>query len=111
MSTTSSRSTRTMAAIHCTSVLMMALPARCNVEDQGPVSDLLNVDIFTDANSIIHKQEQYITHLVENYLPDGVSLSFDKTQAPAADNLPALVEDALRVELPTRLSAVFHFSM
>eukprot|EP00965_Chrysotila_dentata_P081297 2684561-Pleurochrysis_carterae.AAC.1 len=51
------------------------LAARWNVEDGGP-----------------HK---YIAHLVETYLPDGVPSSFQKHHAPAAEELPALVEKAL----------------
>eukprot|EP00965_Chrysotila_dentata_P237288 6201812-Pleurochrysis_carterae.AAC.3 len=67
------------------------LAARWNIEDEGPVSDLLNVDISMDADSVILKQEKYINqHLVETYLPDGVPLSFHKTQAPDAENWPAL---------------------
>eukprot|EP00965_Chrysotila_dentata_P081779 2699892-Pleurochrysis_carterae.AAC.1 len=34
-----------------------ALSARWNVEDEGPVSDLLNVDITTDADCVLLKQE------------------------------------------------------
>eukprot|EP00965_Chrysotila_dentata_P167708 5537954-Pleurochrysis_carterae.AAC.1 len=33
------------------------LATRWNIEDEGPVSDLLNVDISTDADSVILKQE------------------------------------------------------
>eukprot|EP00965_Chrysotila_dentata_P236432 6201307-Pleurochrysis_carterae.AAC.1 len=44
------------------------------------------------------KQEKYISNLVETYLPDRGPLSFHKSQAPAADNLPMLVADALRTK-------------
>eukprot|EP00965_Chrysotila_dentata_P086722 2862437-Pleurochrysis_carterae.AAC.1 len=44
------------------------LAARWNVEDQGPVSDLLNVDITRDADCILLQQRKYIEHLVETYL-------------------------------------------
>eukprot|EP00965_Chrysotila_dentata_P076546 2527377-Pleurochrysis_carterae.AAC.1 len=40
-----------------------ALSSRWNVEDEGPVSDLLNVDIATDADCVILKQEKYIAQL------------------------------------------------
>eukprot|EP00965_Chrysotila_dentata_P045478 1510788-Pleurochrysis_carterae.AAC.1 len=33
------------------------LALRWNVEDEGPVSDLLNVDITTDADCVLLKQE------------------------------------------------------
>eukprot|EP00965_Chrysotila_dentata_P054667 1814903-Pleurochrysis_carterae.AAC.1 len=65
-----------------------ALSERWNVEDEGPVSDLLNVDITTDADCILLKQEKYIKHLVDTYLPEGIPSSFHKNHAPAADDLP-----------------------
>eukprot|EP00965_Chrysotila_dentata_P213762 6187824-Pleurochrysis_carterae.AAC.1 len=71
---------------------------RWNVEDEGPVSDLLNVDIVVDAGSIILKQEKYIAHLVKTFLPDGVPLSFHATRAPASEDVPKLVEEALRTK-------------
>eukprot|EP00965_Chrysotila_dentata_P091931 3034704-Pleurochrysis_carterae.AAC.1 len=73
-----------------------ALSLRWNVEDEGPVSDLLNVDIATDADCILLKQEKYIAQLVETYLPDGIPSSFHKNHAPAADDLPTRVEEAIR---------------
>eukprot|EP00965_Chrysotila_dentata_P037606 1251410-Pleurochrysis_carterae.AAC.1 len=72
-----------------------ALTTRWNVEDEGPVSDLLNVDITTHADCVELKQEKYISHLVTTYLPDGVPLAFHKTRAPASESLPKLVEHAL----------------
>eukprot|EP00965_Chrysotila_dentata_P082577 2725765-Pleurochrysis_carterae.AAC.1 len=63
---------------------------RLNVEDEGPVSDLLNVDITADASSVSLSQEKYIAHLVSTYLPDGVPLAFHKTRAPASESLPKL---------------------
>eukprot|EP00965_Chrysotila_dentata_P186146 6146089-Pleurochrysis_carterae.AAC.1 len=59
-----------------------ALTTRWNVEDEGPVSDLLNVDISSDATSVTLKQEKYIAHLVTTFLPEGVPLSFHKTRSP-----------------------------
>eukprot|EP00965_Chrysotila_dentata_P261787 6214368-Pleurochrysis_carterae.AAC.2 len=41
-----------------------ALAERWNVEDEGPVSDLLNVDITRDADSVLLRQESYIAQLV-----------------------------------------------
>eukprot|EP00965_Chrysotila_dentata_P015527 513716-Pleurochrysis_carterae.AAC.1 len=40
-----------------------ALALRWNVEDEGPVSDLRNVDISVDGSCIILRQEKYIAHL------------------------------------------------
>eukprot|EP00965_Chrysotila_dentata_P212889 6187308-Pleurochrysis_carterae.AAC.2 len=60
-----------------------ALSSRWNVGDEGPVSDLLNVDITTDADCVRLKQEKYISQLVDTYLPDGVPNAFHKNHAPA----------------------------
>eukprot|EP00965_Chrysotila_dentata_P018883 629419-Pleurochrysis_carterae.AAC.1 len=72
-----------------------ALPSRWNVEDDGPVSDLLNVDFSVDSTSVYLKQEKYIAHLVSAHLPDGIPLSFHETRALASRSLPKLVEQAL----------------
>eukprot|EP00965_Chrysotila_dentata_P000538 17367-Pleurochrysis_carterae.AAC.1 len=74
------------------------LTARWNMEDEGPVSDLLNVDIAITDASVILKQEKYIAHLVSTYLPEGVPLSFHASRAPASEDLPKLVEHALRTK-------------
>eukprot|EP00965_Chrysotila_dentata_P203276 6181614-Pleurochrysis_carterae.AAC.1 len=47
------------------------LAALWNVEDEGPVSDLLNVDITRDADCVFLQQRKYRGHLVETYLPAG----------------------------------------
>eukprot|EP00965_Chrysotila_dentata_P057634 1911081-Pleurochrysis_carterae.AAC.1 len=39
------------------------LASRWNVEDEGPVSDLLSVDISTESDCVTLRQEKYITHL------------------------------------------------
>eukprot|EP00965_Chrysotila_dentata_P068514 2264821-Pleurochrysis_carterae.AAC.3 len=70
------------------------LSARWNVEDENPVSDLLNIDITTDADCVILKQERYIRQLTDTYLPEGVPASFHKNHAPASDDLPKLVDAA-----------------
>eukprot|EP00965_Chrysotila_dentata_P106081 3503758-Pleurochrysis_carterae.AAC.1 len=67
-----------------------ALTHRWNVEDEGRVSDLLNVDISVDESCIILRQEKYISHLVATYLPEGVPLSFQKTRTPASESLPKM---------------------
>eukprot|EP00965_Chrysotila_dentata_P184300 6084746-Pleurochrysis_carterae.AAC.1 len=67
-----------------------ALAERWNVEDKGPVSDLLNVDITRDADSILLRQENYIAQLVSTFLPGGIPSSFHRNHAPAADDLPKL---------------------
>eukprot|EP00965_Chrysotila_dentata_P029581 983468-Pleurochrysis_carterae.AAC.2 len=62
-----------------------ALTRHWNVEDEGPVSDLLNVDISVDDIHVMLKQERYIAHLVATYLPDGVPLSLQKSRSRTID--------------------------
>eukprot|EP00965_Chrysotila_dentata_P074037 2445607-Pleurochrysis_carterae.AAC.1 len=72
-----------------------ALASRWNVEDEGPVSDLLNVDITTDADCVLLKQEKYIAQLVDTYLPEGVPTAFQRHHAPAGADLPLVIAHAL----------------
>eukprot|EP00965_Chrysotila_dentata_P140411 4641950-Pleurochrysis_carterae.AAC.1 len=55
-----------------------ACTRRWIVEDEGPVSDLLKVDISADDIHVMLQQEKYIAHLVATYLPDGAPLLFSK---------------------------------
>eukprot|EP00965_Chrysotila_dentata_P070721 2338281-Pleurochrysis_carterae.AAC.1 len=71
------------------------LTSRWNVEDEGPVSDLLNVDITATDSHVLLTQANHIAHLVSAFLPEGVPLAFHKTRAPASETLPKLVEHAL----------------
>eukprot|EP00965_Chrysotila_dentata_P073677 2434000-Pleurochrysis_carterae.AAC.1 len=48
-----------------------ALSTRWNVEDEGPVSDLLNVEIHRAAHHVTFSQASYIQHMVETFLPGG----------------------------------------
>eukprot|EP00965_Chrysotila_dentata_P000884 28087-Pleurochrysis_carterae.AAC.1 len=74
---------------------VQALTLRRNVEDEGPVSDLLNVDMSVNKSCVVLKQEKCISQLVATYLPDGVPLAFSKSRTPASESLPQMVEDAL----------------
>eukprot|EP00965_Chrysotila_dentata_P194318 6176306-Pleurochrysis_carterae.AAC.3 len=69
----------------CTHFLK-ALTHRWNVEDEGPVSDLLNVDITADADSVKLNQEN-------------VPPALHKTCAFASETFPKLVEAALLSKL------------
>eukprot|EP00965_Chrysotila_dentata_P058955 1956772-Pleurochrysis_carterae.AAC.4 len=71
------------------------LSSRRNVEDEGPVSDLLNVDVTTDANCVLLEQERYIAQLVDTYLPEGVPTAFQRNHAPAGADLPLVIAAAL----------------
>eukprot|EP00965_Chrysotila_dentata_P235950 6201053-Pleurochrysis_carterae.AAC.1 len=69
------------------------------MEDGGPVSDLLSVDITRDADCVLLQQHKYMAHLVETYDTDGAPYTFHKMHAPASDDLPKLVDEALAAKL------------
>eukprot|EP00965_Chrysotila_dentata_P095687 3162977-Pleurochrysis_carterae.AAC.1 len=71
-----------------------ALALRWNVEDEGPVSDLLNVEIQRHDRYVTLTQSSYIQHMVDTFLPDGVPTSVHRTHAPPSDELPKLVDAA-----------------
>eukprot|EP00965_Chrysotila_dentata_P138010 4565212-Pleurochrysis_carterae.AAC.1 len=47
------------------------LASRWNIDDEGPVSDLLNVDMTRDAACVLLQQHKYIADLVNTYLRMG----------------------------------------
>ena len=64
-------------------------------EDEGEVSDLLNVEFTRSSAGVKLSQGGYIDTLVERFCPDGVPLSFHDNQAPAAPDLRELVDEAI----------------
>ena len=50
------------------------LQKRWEVEDEGEVEDLLNVEISREGSQIVLRQTGYIESLVKSYLPDGLSV-------------------------------------
>lgn len=80
------------------------LEARWDVEDEGDVADLLNVEIERSGDHIILRQRGYVRKLMDTYAPDGVPVSsfagdirLSRQQAsrvPADASLPQLVLDA-----------------
>jgi hypothetical protein len=71
------------------------LQASWEVEDEGEVSDLLNIEIEHDDNSVTLRQVSYILKLMATYVPDGVPPSHQATKTPCDTDLPQLVADAL----------------
>ena len=72
-----------------------ALEKRWNIEDEGEVSDLLNVEITRDARGVHLRQASYIDRLLATYLPDGIPDSFRACMPPAGPELPDLAERAV----------------
>ena len=71
-----------------------SLTARWEVEDEGELTDLLNVEFEFGESSVTLKQTSYITRLVETFLPDGPPLG-QFSKVPCDLSLPQLVADAL----------------
>ena len=63
------------------------LQARWDVDDEGPVTDLLNIEIAREGPAIVLRQRQYIERLVDQWFPDGPPAHIPKNATPHADNL------------------------
>ena len=70
------------------------LERRWNVEDEGSVSDLLNVEIRREGKDVTLCQGAYIDKLASTFVPDGVPAAFMDRMTPACPELPSLVEQA-----------------
>ena len=70
------------------------LERRWNVENEGAVSDLLNVEVSQEGDRVILRQRAYIDKLAATFLPDGVPAAFTSSMTPAAPELADLVEQA-----------------
>ena len=81
------------------------LSSKWDVEDEGPVEDLLNVEISREDEHVVLRQTAYIDKLMRTYYPDGVSVSpfgagyplssHPASRVPADAALPQLVLDAV----------------
>ena len=76
------------------------LSKRWDVDDEGEVSDLLNVEISRNDGGATLKQTTYIEKLVKTWLPDGVPTSFQFNSAPHSEDIQAKVLDALSTTDP-----------
>ena len=72
-----------------------ALQSRWDVEDEGPVADLLGVEITPSDGCVELTQTAYITRMCATWFPDGVPETIQSSRPPADKDLPQLVADAL----------------
>eukprot|EP00965_Chrysotila_dentata_P173642 5732511-Pleurochrysis_carterae.AAC.2 len=73
-----------------------ALAARWDVEDEGPVSNLLSVEIcLHDKHATRVSKASYIARMLDTFMPEGVPSAFQRLHAPASDDLPNLVNSAI----------------
>ena len=71
------------------------LQQRWSVEDEGEVSDLLNVEIHRVDGGVELRQTSYIEKLASQWLPDGIPSCIHVNSSPHSESLPDLVLQAL----------------
>ena len=72
------------------------LQSRWSVDDEGDVSDLLNVEIHRVDGGVELRQSSYIDKLVQEWFPDGVPSWIHVNTTPHGDmDIATLVADAL----------------
>ena len=88
-----------------------SLQADWEAEDEGEVSDLLNVEFSRSKRGVKLSQGSYVDTLVERFCPDGVPDSFHANHPPAAENLRELVDAAIDEsrEIPATAEEVKRF--
>ena len=82
-----------------------ALQSSWDVEDEGPVSDLLNFEIERTSNCISLRQTSYmyIERMTEAHFPDGVpnTIRIQANSTPCLPGIEGLVLEAMeRVDAP-----------
>ena len=65
------------------------------MDDEGEVSDLLNVEMYRVDGGVELRQTSYIDKLVKEWLPDGIPSNVHINSAPHLESLPELVLQAL----------------
>ena len=76
------------------------LSKRWDVDDEGEVSDLLNVEISRSDKGVTLRQTAYIEKLASTWLPEGVPSTFQYNSAPHTEDIQAKVLDALSTTDP-----------
>ncbi len=66
-----------------------------DVEDEGELTDLINVHFASGPGWVKLHQSKYVEVLQARYIPDGVPVSFHSNQTPYTADLPRLVLSAL----------------
>ena len=71
------------------------LQKRWSVDDEGEVSDLLNVEMYHVDGGVELRQTSYIDRLAKEWLPDGIPSNIHINSAPHMECLPDMVLQAL----------------
>ena len=87
-----------------------ALAGRWEVVDEGPMEDLLGIEIeyLADGSIKLH-QEKYIKKIVERFLPDGPLPNVQAKSLPYSDNFLSIINDALADPTPAKLGLISAF--
>ena len=86
-----------------------SLQDRWDVDDEGPVSDLLNIEIQRDGARVVLKQTAYIEKMTREWLPDGVPAHIQVNSTPHSDDLRTHVLDAVTLTDPVDASLLRKF--
>ena len=71
------------------------LQRRWDVDDEGEVTDLLNIEISREGTGVVLRQRAYIEKLAAAWFPDGPPAHVPVNATPHSDALPSLVLDAV----------------
>ena len=72
-----------------------ALQQRWSVDDEGPVSDLLGIEIKREGCMVSLRQTAYVAKMMARFCPDGCPASHQATKTPCDIDLVQHVADAL----------------
>eukprot|EP00966_Prymnesium_polylepis_P124640 2882565-Prymnesium_polylepis.1 len=72
-----------------------AMQARWEVDDEGEVNDLLNVEITREGEDVVLRQRSYIEKMVGLFLTDEQRPNFQTSQTPCYEDIAQWVADAL----------------
>jgi len=72
-----------------------ALQSSWDVEDEGPVSDLLNVEIERSDNCVSLRQTSYIERMTEAHFPEGVPNTIQSNSTPCVPGIEGHVLEAM----------------
>ena len=76
------------------SSFVSSLQARWEVEDEGEIADLLNVEISREGNQVVLRQRSYIDRMCALHLPEESEKDWKRVKVPCTDALPRAVSDA-----------------
>ena len=72
-----------------------AMQLRWDVDDEGEVNDLLNVEISQEDGFVTLRQTSYIDKLISIFTLDEPKSTLQRNQTPAHEDLPTMVANAL----------------